>query len=148
MGLALCVRPGDDGIIVTVSEEVDVCTQDLLQIMRERSARLMLDVSGAPFMDCAGLRVLLTTRRRAELRGGFMRLTAVSRAVRRIIELPGAPEALAVEREPRTVRSNFLPGGPDVTHRRNCMNERCEADDDDWDPESSGAAGAGAGRLP
>ena len=45
-----------------------------------------------------GLRALLTTRRRAELRGGFMRLIAVSRAVRRIIELTGAHEALAVER--------------------------------------------------
>jgi hypothetical protein len=48
MGLTLCVRPGDDGIIVT----------------------------------------------------------AVSRAAGRIIELTGAHEALAVEREPRTVRSN------------------------------------------
>jgi hypothetical protein len=58
MGLALCVRPGDDGIIVTVSEEVDVCTQDLLQIMRERSARLMLDVPAcrswtAPACGCS-----------------------------------------------------------------------------------------------
>ena len=61
-------------------------------------ARLLLDVSGVSFMDCAGLRALLTTRRRAELRGGFMRLIAVSRAVRRIIELTGAHEALAVER--------------------------------------------------
>ena len=49
-------------------------------------------------LDCAGLRALLTTRRRAELRGGFMRLIAVSRAVRQIIELTGAHEALAVER--------------------------------------------------
>ena len=57
-------------------------------------------------MDCAGLRALLATRRHAELRGGFMRLTAVSRAVRRIIELTGAHETLAVEREPQTVRSS------------------------------------------
>jgi anti-sigma B factor antagonist len=110
MGLTLCVRPGDDGIIVTVRGEVDVCTQGLLQqallqIMREHGARLLLDVAGVSFMDCAGLRVLLTTRRRADLRGGFLRLIAVSRAVRRIIELTGAYEALAVEREPRTVRS-------------------------------------------
>jgi len=78
--------------------EVDVCTeaalqQALLRIMREHGARLLLDVSGVSFMDCAGLRALLTTRRRAELHGGFMRLIAVSRAVRRIIELTGAHEA-------------------------------------------------------
>ena len=120
MGLTLCVRPGDDGIIVTVSGEVDVGTegllrQALLRIMRERGARLLLDVSGVSFMDCAGLRALLATRRNAELRGGFMRLIAVSRAVRRIMELTGAHEALAAEREPRTVRSN-----PSFTERTGC----------------------------
>jgi anti-anti-sigma factor len=109
MGLTLCVRPGDDGIIVTVSGEVDVGTegllrQALLRIMRERGARLLLDVSGVSFMDCAGLRALLATRRRAELRGGFLRLIAVSAAVRRITELTGAQEALAMERS-TTARS-------------------------------------------
>jgi anti-sigma B factor antagonist len=103
MDLTLGVRPGDDGTVVVVSGEVDVCTeaslqQALLRIMREHGARLLLDVSGISFMDCAGLRALWTTRRRAELRGGFMPLIAVSRAVRRIIELTGAHEALAVER--------------------------------------------------
>ena len=103
MGVTLRVRPGDGGTIVAVSGEVDVCTeaplqQVLLRIIRERSARLMLDLSGVSFMDCAGLRALLATRRRAELRGGSMRLIATSAAVRRIIELTGAQEALAVER--------------------------------------------------
>jgi hypothetical protein len=56
-------------------------------------------------------------------------LTAVSRAVRRIIELTGTHEVLAVEREPRNLRSNFfLPNGPDATHPQKCMNEGCEAD--------------------
>ena len=82
MGLTLGVRLGDDGTVAVVSGEVDVCTeaqlqQALLQIMREHGARLLLDVSGVSFMDCAGLRALLTTRRRAELHGGFMRLIAV-----------------------------------------------------------------------
>lgn len=72
MGLTLGVRPGDDRTVVVVSGEVDVCTeaslqQALLRIMREHGARLLLDVSGVSFMDCAGLRALLTTRRRAEL---------------------------------------------------------------------------------
>jgi anti-anti-sigma factor len=126
MDLTLSVRPCDDSIIVAVSGEVDVCTegplqQVLLRIMRERSARIFLDVSGVWFMDCAGLRALLTTRRRTELRGGCMRLIATSAAVRRIIELTGAHEALAVEREARSVRSNsFLPNGPDATRRQKC----------------------------
>ena len=100
MDVTLCVRPGDGGIIVAVSGEVDVCTeaplqQALLRIIRERGARLMVDVSGVSFMDCAGLRALLATRRRAEMHGGFLRLIATSAAVRRIIELTGAHEALA-----------------------------------------------------
>ena len=73
MGVTLCVRPGDGGTIVAIGGEVDVCTeaplqQALLRIIRERSARLMLDVSGVSFMDCAGLRALLATRRRVARR--------------------------------------------------------------------------------
>jgi anti-anti-sigma factor len=78
--------------------------QALLRIIRERSAKLMLDVSGVSFMDCAGLRALLATRRRAEMRGGCMRLIATSAAGRRITELTGTHEALAAERS-TTARS-------------------------------------------
>ena len=103
MNVTLCIRPGDGGTIVAISGEVDVCTeaplqQSVLWIIRECGARLMLDVSGVSFMDCAGLRALLATRRRAETRGGFLRLIAISAAVRRIIELTGTQEALATER--------------------------------------------------
>ena len=105
MGVTLCVRLGDGGTIVAISGDVDVGTeaqlqQSLLRIMRECGAKLMLDVSGVSFMDCAGLRALLATQRRAELRGGCMRLIAVSTAVRRTIELNRADEALAGEQEP------------------------------------------------
>jgi anti-anti-sigma factor len=97
MGLILSVRPAGGGVLVAVSGAVNVCTegplqQVLLRIMRERSARI--------FIDSAGLRALLITRRRAELRGGCMRLIAASTAVRRSIELNRADEALAREQEP------------------------------------------------
>ena len=111
MSVTLCVRPGDGGTIVAISGEVDVCMeallqQALLQIIRERGARLMLDLSGVSFMDCAGLRALLATQRRAELRGGCARLIATSAAVRRITELTGAHEALAPDGAPRPVLSD------------------------------------------
>lgn len=114
MGLTLRVRPGEDSIMVAVGGEVDVCTVGLLQdallsIMREGAPKLLLDISGVSFMDCAGLRVLMTIQRRAELRGGFMRLTAVPRAVRRIIELTDAHEALAGERGNTNRSVQFLP---------------------------------------
>ncbi len=98
MTVTLCVRARDGGALVAVSGEVDLCTEtslqhSLLQVMRECGARLTLDTSGVSFMDCAGLRALLTTRRRAEMRGGFLRLIATSTAVRRVIELTNAQEA-------------------------------------------------------
>jgi anti-sigma B factor antagonist len=103
MSVTLCTRPGGGGTIVAISGEVDVCTeallqQSLLRIVRECGAKLMLDMSGVSFMDCAGLRALLLSRRRAEMRGVFLRVIATSAAVRRIIELTGAQEALAMER--------------------------------------------------
>ena len=137
MTVTLCIRPGDGGTIVAISGEVDVCTeaplqQALLRIIRERSARLMLDVSGVSFMDCAGLRALLATRRRAEMRGGCMRLIATSAPVRRIIELTGArglgrngaprpfrPIRLRrTDRMRRTDRSVCPPSGPRRTRHR------------------------------
>jgi anti-anti-sigma factor len=121
MNVTLCVRTGDGGTIVAISGEVDVCTeaplqQALLWIIRERGARLMLDVSGVSFMDCAGLRALLATQRRAEMRGGCMRLIATSAAVRRIIELTGTHEALAPERSTTARSVRFLKG----TDRMRC----------------------------
>src|ERR1700683_1717906 len=99
MGIMLCIGPGDYGTVVAVSGEIDVCIADplqqvLLRIMRKRGARLLLDLSGVSFMDCAGLRAVLATRRRAELRGGFVRLTAVSAPAGRNIDLTGTREAV------------------------------------------------------
>jgi anti-anti-sigma factor len=102
MGPELCVRPGGDGTVVSVSGDVDICTASpledvLLRTMHERGPRLLLDLSGVSFMDCAGLRAIMTTRRRAELRGGSVRLIAVSAAVRRIVDLAGARDSFPVQ---------------------------------------------------
>lgn len=127
MGVTLCVRPGDYGTVVAVSGEIDVCLegplqQVLLRIMRERGARLLLDMSCVSFMDCAGLRAVLVTRRRAELHGGFVRLTAVSAAVGRIIDLTGTREAIGrgTEHYGPFGLNPFKPNGPDTTRRRKC----------------------------
>jgi anti-anti-sigma factor len=92
MELTLCVRPGDRGTVVFVGGEVDVNAASLLQdlllrVMRAHSPCLLLDLSGISFMDCAGLRALVLTRRRAELRNGSMSLIAASAPVRRVLDL-------------------------------------------------------------
>jgi anti-anti-sigma factor len=113
MSVTLCIRPGGGATIVAISGEVDVGSeaqlqQSLLRIIRECPGKLMLDVSDVSFMDCAGLRALLATRRRAEMRGVSVRLIATSAAVRRIIELTGAQEALAMERSTTGRSVQFL----------------------------------------
>jgi anti-anti-sigma factor len=92
MGLTVRVRPGDRGTVVWISGEIDVNATDplqdlLLQVMRAHGSWLLLDLSGVSFMDCAGLRALVLTRRRAELRNGSIRLIAASAAVQRILNL-------------------------------------------------------------
>jgi anti-sigma B factor antagonist len=127
MNVTLCIRPGDGGTIVAISGEVDVCTeaqlqQALMQLIRKRPARLMLDVSGISFLDCAGLRALLLTRRRAEMRGVFLHLIATSAAVRRIIELTGAQEALAMERSTTDRSVQFFQANtPDESYGQKCL---------------------------
>lgn len=111
MSMTLCIRPGDGGTIVAISGEVDIVTeptleQSLLRIIRECPVKLMLDVSGVSFMDCAGLRAIVATRRRAEMRGVFVGLIAASAAVRRIAELTGTQEALGMERNTTAVQSS------------------------------------------
>lgn len=92
MDLTLCVRPCDRGTIVWVGGEVDgnaaVPLQDLLlRVMRVHSPSLLLDLSGISFIDCAGVRALLLTQRRAELCNGSTSLIAASAAVRRMLDL-------------------------------------------------------------
>jgi hypothetical protein len=101
MGVTLCVRPGDYGTVVAVSGEIDVCMegpvqQVLLRIMRERGARLLLDLSGVSFMDCAGLRPDHRPDRDA---GGLLLGNGAARIVR---------------------QNSFKPNGPDTTRRRKC----------------------------
>jgi anti-sigma B factor antagonist len=99
--LRLCVRPGGSGAVVLIEGEIDVCVADrlqelLLRITRAHGPRLLLDLSGVSFMDCAGLRALVLTLRHAELCGCSMHLIAASAMVRKIITLTGAEDALPV----------------------------------------------------
>ena len=75
MALTLHVCPGDSGAVVWASGGVDTnvteAFQDMmLSVMRRHSPSLLLELSGVSFMDCAGLRALLLTRRRGGMRGG------------------------------------------------------------------------------
>jgi anti-sigma B factor antagonist len=74
MALTLHVCPGDSSAVVRVTGDVDTNAAEvfrdmMLRVMRRHSPSLLLDLSGVSFMDCAGLRALLMTRRLAAMRG-------------------------------------------------------------------------------
>src|ERR1700750_235162 len=113
MALTLHICPGDSVAVVWARGDVDTNAaetfQDMMQsVMRRHSPSLLLDLSGVSFMDCAGLRALLLTQRRAGMRGGSVSLIAESPAVRRIIDLLGVREAFPVRGRVRVLRPVLL----------------------------------------
>jgi anti-anti-sigma factor len=80
------------GPVVTISGEIDIQSgpqlrDQLLGIMRRRGAQLALDLTGVTFIDCAGINVLLSVHRRAQLEGGRLRVVRASPRVRRVLAL-------------------------------------------------------------
>jgi anti-sigma B factor antagonist len=101
MDLTVRVRPGNHGTVVQVGGDLDIESDEsfqqiLLHIMRSYSPRLLLDLAGVSFMDCAGVRALVMTRRRAEMRKGSLRLVAASMKVRRVITITGMKDIFPV----------------------------------------------------
>jgi anti-anti-sigma factor len=116
MDLTVRVRPGDHGTVVQVGGDLDFADaesfqQILFHVIRAYSPRLLLDLADVAFMDCAGLRALLVTRRRAEMRKGSVRLVAASATVRRVINATGMKDIFPLsgcgETAPSANRADF-----------------------------------------
>jgi anti-sigma B factor antagonist len=95
--LRVVVRSGNP-LVVEICGEIDIQSapalrDELLQVIRHYGPQLALDVSGVTFMDCAGINVLLATRRRAQLEDGSVRVIRASPRVRRMISLLGLGRA-------------------------------------------------------
>jgi anti-sigma B factor antagonist len=85
------VSPGSPPV-VAICGEIDIQSapqlrDELLRVIRRRGPQLVIDLAGVTFLDCAGINVLLATRRRAQLEGGSVRLVRASPRVRRVISL-------------------------------------------------------------
>ena len=79
-------------LVVAICGEVDIQSapelrEELLRVIRRRGPELIIDLGGVTFMDCAGLNVLVATRRRAQLEGGWVRLIRVPPQAGRMISL-------------------------------------------------------------
>lgn len=96
--LRVSVRPGAPPV-VEVSGEVDVQSapwlrDELLRLVRRHGPWLAVDLGGVTFLDCAGINVLLRTRRRARLEGGSMWVVRPSPRALRVISLLGLQDVL------------------------------------------------------
>jgi len=87
-------------LVVEIRGEIDIQSapglrDELLRVIRRYGPQLALDLAGVTFMDCAGLNVLLATRRRALLEEGSVRIVRASPRVRRLISLLGLERVFA-----------------------------------------------------
>jgi anti-anti-sigma factor len=110
MYLSLRVRSRAGHVIVDIAGDIDMNSSpwledSLLRFLRIGGTCLLADLSGVTFLDCAGLRMLITTCRTAELQASALRFTNLSPQVRRLADLTGLREALplAVPRQGRAL---------------------------------------------
>jgi anti-sigma B factor antagonist len=90
-------------VVVEIRGEIDIQSapglrDELLRVIRHYGPELALDLAGVTFMDCAGLNVLLATRRRAQLEEGSVRVIRASPQVLRVISLLGLENVFALGR--------------------------------------------------
>jgi anti-sigma B factor antagonist len=101
-GLQISVVPVGDGLTrVSVRGELDVASSPSLQVCLERELSaghgVELDLSGVPFIDSSGIRVLLIELGSFAQRGfTFAVRTPLPDQVRRVLELTGVLERLPV----------------------------------------------------
>lgn len=70
--------------------------ESLATLISEGRTRIVLDLDQVTFMDSAGLGVMVYGMRRAEARGGRLRLAGPGCQVRRLLELTGLDTAIEV----------------------------------------------------
>jgi anti-anti-sigma factor len=98
MPFAVRVVWQSDAVTVRIAGDLDLATAGDLALVLQRDCPgctdIALDLRRVTFLDCAGLRVLLYARERAQREGGSVRLTRVPSRVRRVLRLAGLDDSL------------------------------------------------------
>lgn len=99
MSLTVSTRRHDAADVISVAGELDMSTAPQLQKQVTRlvdagQIRLIFDLSGVTFCDSTGLSIFVRARNSCVPHGGYVRLAAPQRAVRRILEVSGLVEVL------------------------------------------------------
>jgi anti-sigma B factor antagonist len=92
VNLELSERILDGHAVVELRGELDLTTTEMLRerllaVLTEKSARLILDLSGLTFMDSTGISVLVATERRAFALGGSLSLAGLQKVVARVLHI-------------------------------------------------------------
>ena len=118
---AVDVQRRDDVAIVRPRGELDLATVETLRAALDDingAGRLVLDLRGLSFLDCAGLHLLMALHQRAQRAGFQLALLAPAAPADKPIKLLGLDRALpfaapddALDRQPGESSSGPAPGG-------------------------------------
>ena len=98
------VTDADRITVVIVTGEIDADSMLALQApLSELSpqSHILLDMSAVRFMDCRGLRVILTQRIKMTEAGGSIHIRHASPAVKRLLQVSGLTDILRDSDTPR-----------------------------------------------
>jgi anti-sigma B factor antagonist len=123
--------PEGDAVVAALGGDLDIASvpavrERLLSLLRPGASRLVIDMSAVHYADASGLEVLVSTRRRAALLGGTLRLAALQPEVARVLIVTGLSRhfgtyptvrAAVVDRRPG-IRTALLGTGQAVTPAR------------------------------
>lgn len=95
------VRKLEDKAVVTVSGEIDVYTSPVLQerlveVLREGSPNIVLDLSAVTFLDSTGLGVLITGLKRCRSADGDLVLVTAQPNVLKVLEITGLNDVFQI----------------------------------------------------
>ena len=79
-------------VVARIDGDVDVATaprvrEQLISLLSDRSALLVVDLDGVGFLDSTGLGVIVGVLKRARTLGGDVRLVCTQPSVRRVFEI-------------------------------------------------------------
>lgn len=93
----------EDTIVLAVTGEIDMSTgqafRDALDHAVERSHDVVVDLAGVSFMDSTGLNALIRGAQQAQRLAGTVRVRSPRPAVRRVLDITGAAQIIAIEAE-------------------------------------------------
>ena len=99
--LDVTVRKVDGTAVVAVAGEIDVYTSPLLQerlveVLRDGSPSIVLDLSAVTFLDSTGLGVLITGLKRCRSAEGDLVLVTAQPNVLKVLEITGLNDVFQV----------------------------------------------------